>query len=500
MKKVLSMLLAVSMLGGTAVTAFAKPTYSNYSGGEDGYVFLESMDDDDFELEPGEEYRFDLVNKDGSNIEEVTSFKDYDEDDDDVYKVSVTVKDGKSYISSCKIDDNELVIKPKNDVDRDKKVTIRIKAKGINDSGYKYTTYKFTVIGNEDSRTSDEEEIDEDEWDIDLGDRYTLKFDRDLARCAISFDDEVFLHMRFASTYRYTMECDDEENKKVMANAPDAAELKFYRFTTKNNLEYEATVRLLTENGEKYVYEIDSNNKLTELDAKKNGKYLEFKAKKLGAYVMSDMKLDASKSSSSSSTTTSKPTQSTSSSTSSSTASSKSVTLSSLKNALASVASNGTATVYISDNSYVKVADLKEAFRGNTGKQIKFVCKNGNKVVYQYYMNYRQVSAMTGTNWNLGLDMKASATTKLFNKYYKNDVVVVGSNASPNGAKAVFAAKADLSDLNTSNLKVYIYNRSKNNFELVSNPYLSIDRNNYVHYTVPVGYDVIFTDSYMTVK
>ena len=215
---------------------------------------------------------------------------------------------------------------------------------------------------------------------------------------------------------------------------------------------------------------------------------------------MSDMKLDASKSSSSSSTTTSKPTQSTSSSTSSSTASSKSVTLSSLKNALASVASNGTATVYISDNSYVKVADLKEAFRGNTGKQIKFVCKNGNKVVYQYYMNYRQVSAMTGTNWNLGLDMKASATTKLFNKYYKHDVVVVGSNASPNGAKAVFAAKADLSDLNTSNLKVYIYNRSKNNFELVSNPYLSIDRNNYVHYTVPVGYDVIFTDSYMTVK
>lgn len=505
MKKILSVLLAASMLTGMSVTAFARSyDYLKPNGdkkSDSNAVYLEEMDeydddDDIIELEPGETYEFDLVNSNGDSVECVSSsdLRDYDDDDDDVFYVKATVDEGKSYVSSCKIDDDELVIKTKSNVTRDKKFTIELKAKNP-DGKYKYSYYEFVIIGEDSSSNSEKEEIDDDEWDLDLDERYSLKFDRDLARCKLIFDDEVYVAMRLGSTTKYTIECDTTENKRVIADAPNSAELTFYKFPNKNRLEYSATVGIEINNDEKYVYEIDSNNKLTDLNATKKNGYLTFTTDKLGAYVASDTKLSTSGSSSSSGSSTSKPTGGSSSS-----AATENVTYNTLRNALNGVSYNGTAVVNITDSSYVNVSDLKSAFQGNTGKQIKFVCKNGNSVKYQYYMNYRQVAAMTGSTYNLGLDMSASSTKSLFNRYFKNKVVVVGSKASPNGAKAVFAAKVNLSSLNTSNLKVYAYDRSKNHYELVANPYLSIDANGYTHYTVPIGYDIIFTDSYMTSK
>ena len=487
LKKALSLLLALMMVFALGVTAFARD--------DDDDVVVKLEEDYVDVLYSNRDYYFDIFYEDSDG-----DAWEVDEDFMDDYNVSVRVTTGRSYVSASleKVSRSryQLVLSTDEKVSRNQEIVVEIRTRdGGRTMGVE--EYTFELVRDNDSSDIDYE-IDDEEWDVETFERVTVRFDDDIYRCTLYFGDLAYIRMDIGDQSRYIFEVDDEESVRVLRNIDpyaDEDDVKFIRFATKTSFEYPATVGLLAEDGERYAYEIGDDYELTDLDATKRGDYLVFETDRVGYYIISTTRLDSRSSSSGSSNS-----GSSSGSGSSSTSSSDRITQSTLTNALNSVGTYGTASVRITNDSYVNVSDLKAAFQGNTGKMIQFVCYNGNSVAYQYYMNYRQVSAMTGTTYKLGMDLDAASTTNLFNKYFRNDISVVSSEAEINGAKAVFAVKMDLSGLNTSNLKVYIYDPDANRYDLVATPYLSIDANGYTHFTVPIGYDVILTDSYMTSK
>lgn len=92
-------------------------------------------------------------------------------------------------------------------------------------------------------------------------------------------------------------------------------------------------------------------------------------------------------------------------------------------------------------------------------------------------------------------------TTRVFNKFFKNNIEVVSFEQKGQfGMNISAAVKVDLTDLNTKALKFYSYDTQKNVYKEIKNTNFFIDGNGYLHFNTNVGNSIVITDSTLQSK
>ena len=120
-----------------------------------------------------------------------------------------------------------------------------------------------------------------------------VEFDGDLKNCQLNFEDGSYYLAQFATRNRkYNLLYTETENAVIRAANPNA-NLKFLSFPTGPSFSGQSTLRIYAPR-QSYLYEIGSNNTLTQLSSKSSGDYLNTQTNRLGSYVASDVPLKAS--------------------------------------------------------------------------------------------------------------------------------------------------------------------------------------------------------------
>ena len=117
---------------------------------------------------------------------------------------------------------------------------------------------------------------------------------------------------------------------------------------------------------------------------------------------------------------------------------------------------------------------------------------------------FKTTSKAPASTISLGarVDSKSIKTAKdKFSGWFKNDIAVVTlSQKGSFGISVEVAAKANLSGMDTSNLKFYAYDRSSNTYRTLEKPGYFVDTNNYLHFYTTYGGDIIISDGTLAKK
>ena len=157
--------------------------------------------------------------------------------------------------------------------------------------------------------------------------------------------------------------------------------------------------------------------------------------------------------------------------------------------------------------STVAAAALRSAFTqaaaaGVTGTVIQLDTRQGNVVLSRVYVDFATAARLSGT---VDLSAYVSGRTvtnavNTFETFFDNTVIAVTlGQPGAFGAYINMAARVDLSGLNTDTLTFFVYDRDTNTFSRIT-PEFRIDSAGYLHFSTPLGGDIIISDKPLTRK
>ena len=172
--------------------------------------------------------------------------------------------------------------------------------------------------------------------------------------------------------------------------------------------------------------------------------------------------------------------------------------------AVASAKKSGlkTATVRFRNADSISSVALKSMVTAANGMAVTMISDTitGTAVTGRITIN----PAYANNDIKLGVftDAKSIAGTKaLFDKWYSNKVAIVSLGQQGSfGLNVRIAAKFDLTGINTKNLYIYAYDKTKNSFTRILTPNANVDANGYLHFNTSVGGDIVITDKVLTRK
>jgi hypothetical protein len=89
-----------------------------------------------------------------------------------------------------------------------------------------------------------------------------------------------------------------------------------------------------------------------------------------------------------------------------------------------------------------------------------------------------------------------AATANYFEQYFTNDVAVVSlGQKGAYGADIPMAVKLDLSALNLETLVFYAFDSATGSYTQIPATGYTMDANGYLHFTTPVGGDIVISDA-----
>ena len=162
---------------------------------------------------------------------------------------------------------------------------------------------------------------------------------------------------------------------------------------------------------------------------------------------------------------------------------------------------SSTATVKVNNANSITTEALKavaEAARSSGVTAVVHADKIvGNVVQSRFYIDPAKAAALSGTiDLSVSTDNAAvQQTAALFEKYFSNPVSVI--NLGQKGAYGMdmpLALQVDLSKLDTSKLTFFSFDPATNKYVTIQNPKYFIDRNGYLHFTTPVGGNIVIAD------
>lgn len=169
-------------------------------------------------------------------------------------------------------------------------------------------------------------------------------------------------------------------------------------------------------------------------------------------------------------------------------------------------AENTTVTVKVYNVKTVEIETLKkvaeEAKEESKKSTVHFDQLKGKKVTARITVDPAIAANLKGElNVYASVEKKDTQKTfNLFNKYFTNKIAVVHLGQSgAYGMNVKVAAKVDLSGMDTSALKLYVYNAATNTYSKLTSSYF-IDANGYLHFTTPVGGSVIISNGALVKK
>ena len=330
MKKALSLTLSALLALGTMTSAFAATSTSlsiSHKPSEEKKIILGADDDENYtfqnngpKMEPGTDYVFPIDGVQGIDItrdgkkDKITEAKDgtgnldaddlFDLVDDSKATLKVSASYGKEYLSALKLvkraGEYELNISTKDTLstkDGEFGFELELKARG---SGSDFTTRKLTVKkakigfdvaeGKGDASSSmnikaDGTILDTDKMDACEDYEFTWG------------DDEIA---------KFVVDIDDNDGKKNLAyttapnddliDANPKANMNFFTLKARPTFNKLGQMTIYADGDVfKYIYEITTDGKLKELNAKydKNEEGFVFRTRTLGSYVVSDRELTA---------------------------------------------------------------------------------------------------------------------------------------------------------------------------------------------------------------
>lgn len=169
-------------------------------------------------------------------------------------------------------------------------------------------------------------------------------------------------------------------------------------------------------------------------------------------------------------------------------------------------AETATAVVKVKNVKTVETKTLKkvaeEAKEENKKASVHFDQTKGNKVTTRVTVDPAAAANLKG-ELNVYASVEKKDTQKasnVFNKYFTNKTAVVHLGQSgAYGMNVKVAAKVDLSGMDTSALKLYVYNAATNTYSRLTSGY-AIDANGYLHFITPVGGSVIISNGALKAK
>lgn len=173
-----------------------------------------------------------------------------------------------------------------------------------------------------------------------------------------------------------------------------------------------------------------------------------------------------------------------------------------VNNAIKQAASSGgQAAVTLVNVSTVPAASIKNVFTqaaksGVTDTVVRLDAKEGNTVLSRVYVDAATAAKLTGTV-DFSVATKGAAVDKAistFEKAFDNKIAAVSlGQKGAFGADIKMAVKADLSKLNTSNLVFYAFDKTTGKYAKLAVEY-KVDAKGYLHFSTPVGGDIIISD------
>ena len=493
LKRILGIVLAATLALSTTVVAFAAYDYGEEFSGILGAKYTVN----NMELSVGSTTDIELARytESGKLIGDVeSSFTSR-------YKTTIGYPTGRSYATASiyrKSGKSYLRIETKESTSKiDRELTVALNTRELGgDRRYGSSEFNFTIIADI-NRANDSISSYDDEYDLDEGRRVSVQCDTNITKCRINIGPSTYADVkaRKGDILTFHLQYDDEDDE-VSYNAPDNAELTFYNFKTSPSFRQSTKVGLYADEGQKYVYSIGSNSRPTNIPATVREDYLTFNTTKLGYYVISGRKLSATNSSSGSSSSSSSSCEEEEEEETTDPSYGGNISLSTLKQAFAKVAAGSTAVLNIENNDTVSLADLKAAAASYPRRGLRIAHRSNGKVTYQYTFSAAQIATLKDSDGTLNLGMSATATSTLavFNNYYKNTFLSLEHlNKGSFGANASYAVHIGGTSISRNNLKIYWYDRSRNYYELVKTT-PTVDKNSYLNFTAPVGYDIVVSD------
>lgn len=544
MKKLFSLILALTMMASMTTVAFAATRYAEKEGKGAVTVNTDDVEVEPDELVPGTKYTFEIL-LDDSEIEQwdETTFAvtarglsasaatggDCVSATNVVSGIDVTGSKNHKYLSFTTKSGNknpgdsydfEIQIQVTEKGDRDyyevssKKELDRLKADGFElDSKTKVEDVVFyRYIDNIEFTVSypDVDTINDDEYEVDNKSPIVYA-SNDVGKCTLSFSDVAEYEAKFSSKEKkYNLGYSFSPVAAIEKANPNA-ELTFVTFSGKPNFAANSDLLIFADDA-KYMYEIGSNNSLTKLGAKFNSDGATFRTQQLTSYVVSDRALKGATGSTSSS------------SSGGSTSSGITVGSSSVEALFNKYYSNDIVVVdtdgktsrlsvsadwdalntnalwfynyNLARNSYSRIAAPAYSISGDT---VTFSGSSGDYVI----VTDRALSSgsnsgsststgTTTTSTPAGITVGNSSIENVFNKYFANDLVVLNMNGKVSTPTKV-TVTVDLSDLSTGSLRFYNYDAAKNSYTQIIYPNYSVNGNK-LTFTATQGKAVLITD------
>lgn len=485
MKRVFISALAAMCVLNSSMVAFASETSAEQF---DGAIYLTEYQE---ELSLGETYQFELENIRANG-------RSYDVDSDFMkdYKVNINVEEGDSYVDADlvkKSGDYVLEIDVRNSsraADEDVILNFEVREKTGDRLEWFGDSYSFHLLADEDN-VDEYIDSDGDEWYLPLDERYVIEVSDDVRTAMLSFDDYVYVQLRYPTEEIYAFHLDaDYYDSSIWDKAPETADFEFINFKTATSFGRDTKIRIVPMDSDmKYLYEVTSNGYvLLDSTLNEDGEF-EFSTKKLGTYVMATDKLTSGTSSGETNSTTNSAGESV-------VVDVGNVTISKakLEEIFKATPNGGTAVLFVSDNDVLKVSDLKAVIAQYPNRAMTVVNRIDGKTTYQYRMTATQLANLTGDTIAVGMEMGAKDTTALFNKYYSSDIYVLGhNNVVSIGSNGYFAVDFSKINLDRDNLRLYWYDATRNYYDPVYTT-VTFDKYDYGYFTAPVGYDIIICD------
>lgn len=178
-----------------------------------------------------------------------------------------------------------------------------------------------------------------------------------------------------------------------------------------------------------------------------------------------------------------------------------------LVNAAIKSASGKTATVTVKNKSAITAEALKamSTAGANAGKGVSLISDStsGNAVVGRLYINPANAKNLTGTI-TISTSVNNSNVEKakaMFTKSFKNNIAVFSFDQDNTfGMPVEVAAKVDLSKLNKNNIYFYSYNRATKKYYRIEKPNASVDNSGYLRFTTTLAGDIIISDGALVKK
>ena len=171
------------------------------------------------------------------------------------------------------------------------------------------------------------------------------------------------------------------------------------------------------------------------------------------------------------------------------------------------VATGERANVVLTNVSTVPASAIQSVFTqaagaGASGAIVHLDTIQRDRVLSRIFIDNTTAAALSGT---VDFTLRTSGpevrrTARIFERHFNNNVAVVSlGQRGAFGATIRMAVMVDLSGLNTNSLVFYAYDREANAFARITTGF-RIDANGYLHFSTPVGGDIIITDRPLTVR